>query len=208
MTCDGNSSSTNGFHHPAPAAAQAAQPDRRTLYSRTSRDLAERLVALAPHLPPEEQALIERLFADGRTAADTARLTGRSARSIRAQAARIMARTADPLFAWVLLHEEALPPSLRAVARGCILHGRPLRAVARELGLTYHQARAIRQSIVTLARSRIVSARSISPAPTPRREGARPRASAEPPPRRARPRAPWRTTGAPAHATTLKGEAP
>ena len=161
---------------------RTSRRDHRSPAARAGRDLAERLVMLAPHLPPNERALVESVFGDGKTCVDLARLIGRNPRSVRAQLARITARMSQPLFAWVVLHESSLPRALRTIARDCILHGKSVADVARAHNIPYHQARQMRQALITLARTRV-----IGPAAAPPASPCGVRA-------RARPRAKWRTS--------------
>ncbi len=223
MNAERNSSNSNILRSSTPspihdrplpdAPSTSHAPGRHDTGAATARRTrAERLMAVAPHLPSDERALIHQVYGDGRSATEVARLTGDSPRAVRARLARITTRVDDPLFAWVVVHERALPPLLRAIAKGNILHHRPLRDVARERGLSYHQARALRQSIVSLAQARIVSAAAIAPSVASAPDKPPPGSQERTPRTARRPKAHWRSGDASPQttrtSTTTKGDAP
>lgn len=111
------------------------------------RDLAERLVLRAEHLPPDERALVEAVFRDGRSVSEIARLAGvadehATVRSLRRRLHRAVERALSDRFIYVASHLKGWPATRRRVAQACFLNGRSMREAARELGLTLHVVRS------------------------------------------------------------------
>ena len=121
------------------AVADGRRSDRR-------RD-AERLVQRAAWLRPDERALIEAVYGEGRTCADLARLMGVPAETVRRRVRRATRRAASGLFAFVAQHRESWGGARRGVATRCVLHGATLREAADALGLSLH---AVRQHLTAI----------------------------------------------------------
>ncbi|MDX2116465.1 MAG: hypothetical protein SFZ24_12720 [Planctomycetota bacterium] len=144
--------------------------------SRSRRDAAERVVALAEFLPEDERSAVLAVYRDGVTVRDLAlaaavagprRDVESLARQLRRRVRRAAQRALSPRFAFVaaFLHPEepaerarlGLPcwtPTRRRVARACVLHGLSLRRAAAELGLSFHCVRREMQSILAQAETR------------------------------------------------------
>lgn len=117
----------------------AVERDRQRLAGR--RAYAERLLHLAEHLPPDERALVEAVYRDGRSTAELARLAGVPVRHFQRKLNKIMGRVGDPLFLFTVTRLDTLPPEIRPVARRAVLHGRTQRDTAHATGQSLHQVR-------------------------------------------------------------------
>lgn len=120
---------------------------------------ARRLAELAAFLPPADAALMRSVFADGKTAKHIGTLMGKAPRVVQRRIRRLVTRCLSPEFAYAALNSGAMDADLARVATLCVLHGRPVRSVAEELGLSQHLVRMRRASILAMARGAIQSAR-------------------------------------------------
>lgn len=118
--------------------ADLAPADERRLDRRRA---AETIVQRARLLRPDERALIEAVFAEGRTYRDLAHLARTRPDALRRRVRRALRRADSDLFRFVADRRRAWPPDTRRVARLWILEGRTLREVSAELGMTYHSVR-------------------------------------------------------------------
>lgn len=118
-------------------------------------DHAERLVALAEFLSPEDRALVRAVYAHGRPITESAALLGVDRRRLGARLQRIVGRCLSPEFAFVVSRKDHWTGPLWRVSEACVLRGLTLRAAARELRLTVHavrRQRAIAQAMYRGAR--------------------------------------------------------
>jgi DNA-directed RNA polymerase specialized sigma24 family protein len=111
------------------------------------RDVAQRLVERAAHLPAPDRCLVEGVFRDGRSIAELAELwpenpkSGRGARALRRRLHRLIERLNSPGFLLVAECRERWGPTRRRVATACILHGLSHREAADSLGISLHTVR-------------------------------------------------------------------
>lgn len=131
----------------------ATNPSSRSRPTRRQRDAAlqrrlsqgraeaERLRALAEHLPAADRALIEAMYGDGLRSEAIAALRGTSASAVRRRIGRLVDRMERPEFAAVVTMARACPGERWDAARLVVVEGRSLREAARMLGVTLHEAR-------------------------------------------------------------------
>jgi DNA-directed RNA polymerase specialized sigma24 family protein len=123
-------------------------PDAATDHRRkAAREPAERILARAEFLPPEERQLIEAVYGDGWTIRRVAELSGTHPRVMSKRIARIVARAMSPEFTFVAMRQRTWRGTRRAVSRACVLHGLSQREAARRLGLSLHCVRRQHQAI-------------------------------------------------------------
>ncbi len=118
--------------------ADLAPADERRLEARRA---AEAIVRRARFLRPDERALIEAVFAEGRTFPDIARLVRTRPDALRRRVRRALRRADTDLFRFVADRRRAWPPGTRRVATLWILEGHTLREVAARLGMTLYTVR-------------------------------------------------------------------
>jgi len=111
------------------------------LRRRQKRDYAEILAARAAWLLPEDHRLIGSIYTHGMTAQAVAQLRGESPRKVRTRVHRLVDRMMSDRFEFVLRRRESWPPTRRRVATAYVLQGRPMRATARHLHLSFHVVR-------------------------------------------------------------------
>ncbi|MEO1236058.1 MAG: hypothetical protein AAFX76_04650 [Planctomycetota bacterium] len=122
-------------------------PPRRPAGTRPShagRDNAEFLLAMARYLDPAGRSLVERVYRDGATPTDLARLSKASPRTVQSRLNRQIERINSPEFRFVVAHLSVLPRNQRAAMRRFYLEGRGLRDTARLTGRTLHETRKLR----------------------------------------------------------------
>ncbi len=105
------------------------------------RRAAEEIVRRARLLHPDERAVIEAVYGEGRSFAELGRLAGVRAESLRCRARRALRRADTDLFRFVAQHHGAWPPHTRRVARLWVLHGLSLRKIAERLAVSLHVVR-------------------------------------------------------------------
>jgi DNA-directed RNA polymerase specialized sigma24 family protein len=120
------------------------------LRRKRSRALVDQLVEYAQWLAPPDRVLIEAVYRDGRSVSDVATLMGESVRTLRRRVRMLIERINSPRFMFVVRSLDQWAPTRRRVAICCVLHGRPLRAVAEELGLSLHVVRRHRDAVYAL----------------------------------------------------------
>lgn len=123
----------------------------------------ERLLALAEFLPIEDALLVRELLGSGRTIAHLSRLMGVSRHRVRSRVNRLLARTSDPAFRYVvsrrlkacepgeegrswraparLVWPEEWPETMRIAAQMCILDGLSCRDASRRSNVSFHVLR-------------------------------------------------------------------
>ncbi len=131
------------------AVERAQLTHRQAVHER--RDAAERLLALAEHLPTDERLLIEQVYRHGLSIAQLAQLAGERPRRLQRRVAQILRRMRDPLFRFVAGRGELLPRDVRPTARLVVLEGRSLRDAARRRASSLHYVRQHMRTIRTLA---------------------------------------------------------
>lgn len=139
---------------PIPSRTQVPAPDPSPtpdFRRRDARSYAEQITGRARFLPRPERCLITAIYERGTSISDLATLAGQPARSLRREVHRILRRLTSPEFAFVALHMDAWPITMRRVAQACILEGVPVRQASRTLELSLHTVRKHRESIRTLA---------------------------------------------------------
>ncbi len=139
------------------------------------RDTAEILTRRAIYLSLDDRTLVHAVYARGATLREVANLTGRCPRALSYRLRALVRRVQSPEFVYVIQHTDEflgtappspsdspanrlppLPPTVNArIARECILEGKPMRVLARELGLSYHLLRQKHAAI----RARALAAR-------------------------------------------------
>lgn len=113
---------------------------------------AEWVCQLAEHLPGPERELVLSVFRQGRPVNELAELMRVPTESLRRRLRRVINRLTSPEYAFVAARRREWPPSLRAVATAVILEGKSLRAAERELRLSMHVVRTLRQRALAMAR--------------------------------------------------------
>ncbi|MGD9689336.1 MAG: hypothetical protein AB7K52_08000 [Phycisphaerales bacterium] len=88
-----------------------------------------------------ERAIITSVYDHGRSLGEIAAIAGIAPRTLGRRVRAITRRLLDPAFPFVLGRRHEWTPTVRAIATETIIRGRSVRAVARELGLTYHVVR-------------------------------------------------------------------
>lgn len=111
------------------------------LRRRHRREVVDRLLDGAAHLPDDERALLEAVYRDGRSAKELAALGRAPERAMRRRIKRLTVRVLDPRFHFVARRLGAWSPTRRRVAQACVLGGRSLREAADELALSLHTVR-------------------------------------------------------------------
>ncbi len=164
---------------PRPTLLSAEPPnpfDLRRKRARTAaarRRLAELLVARARHLPDEDAALLLAVYRDGVPLCTIAAMGTpgpdgpATVSQVRRRLRRLARRCTDPLFEYVVVHIDTLPPTLRRVATACILHGLSVRRAALTLNLTHHVVRRHRDSLLAVFASADTPAARAQRATTP-----------------------------------------
>lgn len=115
-------------------------------------ELAQALIARAKFLPEDDAALILAVYRDGVMLKQIAAMMRRPASSVGHRVRMLVARLSSPRFGWCVrqLERQAsrlAPPTeswcldRQRVATLRILHGRPLREIARRAGLSVHHVR-------------------------------------------------------------------
>lgn len=120
------------------------------LRRRRHRDAVESVVSRAGWLRTDERGMVNAIFERGQSTVELAGMIGVRPREVRRRMHRIVKRTQDPLFVFVALNRAAWPDGMRRVATACVLHGRPLREAAHELGMSYHEVRRDRAAVEAL----------------------------------------------------------
>ncbi|MBL8756964.1 MAG: hypothetical protein JNK35_00875 [Phycisphaerae bacterium] len=160
----------------------------------TPREQIETLVARARFLPPDDRLLVQAIYVHGTAICDFAALTDRCPRSVSRRLQSILHRIRSPEYVYVTAHASeylrdpredrpAAPATesprrarsaselVRRIARDCIIEGKPLRQLARELGVSYFSLRQRRIALRALADAGMTS-------PTAPRAGQRGRGAA------------------------------
>jgi hypothetical protein len=130
---------------------------------------------MAEFLGDSDRLLLRAVYADGKNAAEIARLTRQDRRAVQRRVQRLAARVLSPEFGFIAGHarsgrdEHGWDAPTRAVALVCVLQGRSVRAAAGSLGMTQHAVRARRSIILAVARGAARANRAASRAIAPPR---------------------------------------
>lgn len=121
-----------------------------------TRDFADLLVGRSVYLPAAERVLVQAVYVHGRSLTEIATLLGDTPRNVGRRVRDIAERAMDPTFAFVAACRDhgawaAWGRTKRAVAIEYVLKGRSLRAVARDLKISFYQARRFRDALVAMA---------------------------------------------------------
>lgn len=155
-----------------PAAVHHHDVERASdLRRRHARSMVETLLDLAVALPPNERALINAVYRDGKTALELSPLVGDSPPVIRRRVRAIVKRVMTPEFRYVAAVTGALrgpvdirrlagddvptiaskwPRMRRRVAELCVLEGHSQRAVADKLATSVHTIRRHMNAVAAL----------------------------------------------------------
>lgn len=126
------------------------------LRRKTRRDLADRILDRATHLPRSDRALLEAVFRDGRRVAEVAALlpdiphTTSGLRSLRRRVRRLADRVVSPRFEFVITHRADWPPLQARVATAWAIEGRSMRETAQREGISVHTVRALALTVDAL----------------------------------------------------------
>jgi DNA-directed RNA polymerase specialized sigma24 family protein len=120
------------------------------LRRRSSRDMAEAIVARAQHLAGSDRAIIELVYGEGKTAVEVAALRDECPRAVRRRLRSVVSRLQSPLFAFVVAERARFSPVRRRIATMCVLHGHSIRAAAERTGLSLHAVRTHMHAIRAL----------------------------------------------------------
>jgi hypothetical protein len=115
------------------------------------RDTADIVIRRAAYLSADDRMLVQAIYARGSTLKELAALTGRGERALGRRLRVVVRRVQSPEFTYVIQRPGQFLPSagagtrtpllLRRLAKECILEGKPVRTLAREVGLSYHLLR-------------------------------------------------------------------
>ena len=113
----------------------------------TRRDL---ILQRAQLLPDADAALLRAVYNDGKTLAELARLAHRTRGSIRKRFVRLRDHVTSRVFERALRHRHRFKGKRRAVLTHCIIEGRTVKEVARQLRMGYYETRLHRDTILAL----------------------------------------------------------
>lgn len=116
-------------------------PDLRR---RNARLHNEQIAQRARYLPREQRALVAAIYEQGHSYKQLAALSGQPVRCLRREVQRILQRLASPEFAYVAIHMDGWPLTMRRVAQSCVLAGEPVRSASESLRLSLHTVRKYR----------------------------------------------------------------
>lgn len=132
---------------PMPRGMAARLNDLRR---RSMRLDAEAILGRSQWLPPADRALVAAVFDRGQRLRDLSRLTGTPERTLRRRLKALVRRALSVEFAFVASRHAQWSPTLRAVAVAVFLHGRSIRAVASDLGLSTYTVRLKRDTVTSM----------------------------------------------------------
>ncbi|HYE63584.1 MAG TPA: hypothetical protein VD997_16455 [Phycisphaerales bacterium] len=105
-------------------------------------------------LPHADRALLRAVYADGRSAAEIARLNPSvKARAVSYRVRLLTLRVLSPEFAFVSAHRRKWGRTRAKVATACFLHGLSIREAARLARVSFHTARQHHAAVLELMRS-------------------------------------------------------
>ena len=98
------------------------------------------ILKAAQALPPADRALLQSVYADGRSAAEVARLRNVPERRISYHVRRLTRLVLSPEYAFVLEHRRRWSRNRARIATDCFIRGRSIREAARLSRISYHAA--------------------------------------------------------------------
>ena len=131
-----------------PTSTPTRPTDRRRP---TPLTLAQRIVARAYLLPQPDRDLIQAVYESGLTASHFARMRNEDPRLTQARLRSLLRLIASPRYEFLFAHRRDLPDTHRQLATLCIAHRTPIRTAAKQLHLSYSNARAILLAIDHIA---------------------------------------------------------
>lgn len=136
----------------APAAPVSAQPAGKPpdLRRRGRRELVAAIISRAPHLPPDEAALLRTVYESGQPAVSMSTLMGVRAPAVRRRLRRLTRRILSERFQFVVYNRARWTPAMRRVAVACYLHGKTVRRASADLHMSQHRVRRYRDAIEAL----------------------------------------------------------
>ncbi len=137
------------------AGAYAEQfSERVDLRRRRETRMTDRLVRRAHWLKQEDRELILAMFDRGQSAVSIARMKHIPVRHVRKQIRHLVARLNDPRVAYVMAHNNSWNPTMQAIGQGLFIHGRTMRDLSKELGISLHCVRKNRDAIEAMTQAR------------------------------------------------------
>lgn len=138
-------------HTGASRHGRAVADFRRRGVAKVTRARAQEILALARHLPRADRALVEGVFAQGRSVKDVAEQTRRPPRSLQKSFRRLLAQIDDPAYLFLVRHGDRVPAPLRPAVRAVVFRRMSLRRAARASGRSLHRVRADLHAFTALA---------------------------------------------------------
>ncbi|HCT44140.1 MAG: hypothetical protein CMJ35_03460 [Phycisphaerae bacterium] len=121
------------------------------LRRRRDSDFVDRLIRRADWLQGQDRELVLAMFDRSMSAAAISRMTGIPARQIRKRLRQLVTRLNDPRVAYVVAHHNSWNPTMKAIGQELFVHGRTMREVCQDLGLSLHCVRKNRDAIEAMA---------------------------------------------------------
>lgn len=150
---------------PTVEALLARRTDRRS--TRTGVPSPRRLIERSIHLPPEDQALVRAIYAEGLPLRVVAELRGQSPRACRESLARLVRRLCSPAFLLAADPRGLLTRRQAAVARACFVEGLTMRLAAVRLRTSLHIVRSERARVLAMVEGLTLAERIRRPDRTP-----------------------------------------
>ncbi len=116
----------------------------------SSQSLADVLMRRADVLDAQDQALLQAIYAEGKSCAFVARLSNVPARRVQRRARELATRLLSPLAAFVLRQRGQWNPTMARVATEVFLRGQSLKGAQASLRMTYHGVRRQRDAILAM----------------------------------------------------------
>ncbi|MCK4873591.1 MAG: hypothetical protein KAS72_12790 [Phycisphaerales bacterium] len=112
--------------------------DRRR---REHAEITDRILHRCSFLERDDRALLESIYSDHVPIVRLAAVRQQSPRQLRRHVRRLIERLLEPRTAFVISRRDRWNGERWAVARSCLICGRDLRGVAKDLGLSLHRVR-------------------------------------------------------------------
>ena len=113
-------------------------------------NIKSQIVAWADFLADPDRLILHAIFLHAQKILSIAALTRTSGDAVRKRMRKLVARIVSPEFQFIAKNLLLLPPPTQAIARMCILQGRPISEVAAELRLTPNYVRQHRRMAVPM----------------------------------------------------------
>ncbi len=128
------------------AAGAAARTERRE----ASQTMAELVLQRAEVLDEHDRALLQAIYAEGKSCAFVARLSNVPAHQVQRRVRELAKRVTSPQFAFVLRQRAHWNPTMARVATEVFLRGRSLKGAQNALKFTYHSVRRQRDAVLAM----------------------------------------------------------